>query len=84
MPCNWRYKSKQGDDIMFWITQKEYEEIANLIMKYCCKCSPYSCSEADYCGVIDILEILDKHVEREPINEEEEKLPFELDDDELL
>ena len=84
MPCNWRYKNKQGDDIMFWITQKEYEEIANLIMKYCCKCSPYACSEADYCGVIDILEILDKHVEREPINEEEEKLPFELDDDELL
>lgn len=74
---------KMEDDIMFWINNNEYDEIASVIMKHCCRCSPYSCSEAEYCDVSDILEVLDKHVERETINEEEEKLPFELDNEPL-
>lgn len=77
-------KMKTEDDIMFWINKNEYDEIASVIMKHCCRCSPYSCSEAEYCDVSDILEVLDKHVERETINEEKEKLPFNLEDyDEL-
>lgn len=72
---------KMEDDIMFWINKSEYDEIANVIMQHCCRCSPYSCSEAECCDVSDILEILDKHVEKEPIGEDEEKLPFELDDE---
>ncbi len=35
---------------------------------------------------MDIYEILNRHIESEPINEEDEQLPFTLeeDDDELL
>jgi hypothetical protein len=34
---------------------------------------------------LDIYEILNRHIEREPVNEEEEKLPFNLEDyDELV
>lgn len=84
MPCNWR-KNKQGDNIMNLITQEQFDEIVGVISKYCC-CyrSPFCCYETDDCDILDIYEILNRHIEREPINEEEEKLPFELDDDELL
>ncbi len=67
------------------ITQEQFDEIVEVISKYCCcHCSPFYCYEAEDCDILDIYEILNRHIEREPINEEEEKLPFELDDDELL
>lgn len=37
------------------------------------------CSEAD-CDIHDIYEILSRHIESGPVNEEEEKLPFNLED----
>lgn len=60
---------------MFQITEKQFDEIADVITKYCCDCSSYYCSEIKNCDVIDILEILNSHVERKAAGEEE-KLPF--------
>lgn len=74
---------KKEDIIMFWITGKEFDEITGIISKYCCGCSGAYCSEAD-CDVHDIYEILYQHVDTES-TEEEEKLPFDLEEyDELL
>lgn len=64
------------------ITYDQFNEIVDVISKYFCHCSGAYCSESD-CDIQDIYEILNRHIAREPINEEE-KLPFELDDDELL
>lgn len=68
------------------ITQKQCDEIIDLISKYCCShCSPFCCYETDNCDILDIFEILSNNVEREAVSEEEEKLPFDLEeDDELL
>lgn len=68
------------------ITRKQCDEIIDLISKYCCcHCSPFCCYEAEDCDILDIFEILSRNVEREVVNEEEEKLPFNLEDgDELL
>ena len=64
------------------ITQKQCDEIIELISKYCCSnCSPFYCYEAENCDILDIFEILSRNVEREAANEEEEKLPFDLDDE---
>ena len=67
------------------ITREQCDEIIHLISKYCwCHCSGAYCSETD-CDIQDIYEILNKNVEREPVNEEEEKLPFNYgSDDELI
>ena len=67
---------------MFWITKKQFNEIADMIKTHCCNCSPYYCSEAKACDVTDILEVLEKHVEREFT--EEEELPFELEEEDGL
>lgn len=66
------------------ITYDQFNEISEVISKYCCHCSGAYCSEAD-CDIHDIYEILSRHIESEPVNEEDEKLPFTLkeDDDEL-
>lgn len=68
------------------ITRKECDEIMDLVSKYCCcHCSPFYCSEAENCEIQDIFDILCRNVERELVNEEEEKLPFDYDsDDELI
>lgn len=68
------------------ITQKQCDDIIDLISKYCCShCSPFYCYEAENCDILDIFEILTRNVEREAVNEEEEKLPFELkEEDDLL
>lgn len=63
---------------MFWINQKEYDEIANVIMKYCCDCSSYYCSEIEQCDVSDILEILNSHVSKKQAEEKKEKIPFDV------
>lgn len=76
MPHYWQQQSKQGDNIMDLITQEQFDEIVRVISKYCCHCSGAYCSEAD-CDIQDIYEILNRHLEKEPVNEEEEKLPFE-------
>lgn len=66
------------------ITREQCDEIIHLISKYCCcHCSPLYCSEAEDCDIQDIFETISRNVEREPINEEEEKLPFELADESL-
>ncbi len=66
------------------ITYDQFNEISEVISKYCCHCSGAYCSEAD-CDIHYIYEILSRHIESEPVNEEDEKLPFTLkeDDDEL-
>ena len=66
------------------ITYDQFNEISEVISKYCCHCSGAYCSEAD-CDIHCIYEILSRHIESEPVNEEDEKLPFTLkeDDDEL-
>ena len=68
------------------ITREQCDEIIHLISKYCCcHCSSFYCSEAENCEIQDIFDILCRNVEREPVNEEEEKLPFDYDsDDELI
>lgn len=69
------------------ITYDQFNEIVGgVISKYCCcHCSPYYCYETEDCDILDIYEILNRHIESEPINEEDEKLPFNLEDgDELL
>ncbi len=59
------------------ITRKECDEIMDLVSKYCCcHCSPFYCSETEDCDIQNIFDILSSNVEREPVNEEEEKLPF--------
>ncbi len=64
------------------ITQKQCNEIIDLISKYCCShCSPFYCYETENCDILDIFEILSRNVEREAVDEEEEKLPFDLDDE---
>lgn len=66
------------------ITQEQFNEIVEVISKYCCHCSGAYCSETD-CDIQDIYEILNRHIEKDYVNEEEEKLPFTLEeDDELL
>lgn len=66
------------------ITQEQFDEIAGVISKYCCHCSGAYCLETD-CDIQDIYEILNRHIEKEYVNEEEEKFPFNLEDgDELL
>jgi hypothetical protein len=68
------------------ITYDQFNEIVDVISKYFCHCSGAYCSEAD-CDIQDIYDILYRHIEFEPVNEEEEKLPFTLeeeDDDELV
>lgn len=62
---------------MFQITERQFDEIADVIMKYCCDCSSYYCSEIGHCDVSDILEILASHVEKESTGGEE-KLPFDV------
>ncbi len=66
------------------ITYNQFSEIVDVISKYFCHCSGAYCSEAD-CDIHYIYEILSRHIESEPVNEEDEKLPFTLkeDDDEL-
>lgn len=65
------------------ITYDQFNEIVGVISKYCCHCSGAYCSEAD-CDIHDVYEILNRHIEKEYVNEEEEKLPFNLEDyDEL-
>ncbi len=69
------------------ITYGQFNEIVRVISKYCCcHCSPYYCYETEDCDILDIYEILNRHIESESINEEDEQLPFTLeeDDDELL
>lgn len=65
------------------ITRRQCDKIIHLVSKYCCcHCSGAYCSETD-CDIQDIYEILNRNVERESVNEEEEKLPFELADESL-
>lgn len=61
------------------ITYDQFNEIVDVISKYFCHCSGVYCSEAD-CDIQDIYEILNRHIEKEAINEEDEKLPFNLED----
>ena len=61
------------------ITYDQFSEIVDVISKYFCHCSGAYCSEAD-CDIQDIYEILNRHIEKEAINEEDEKLPFNLED----
>lgn len=59
------------------ITRKECDEVMDLVSKYCCcHCSPFYCSETEDCDIQNIFDILSSNVEREPVNEEEEKLQF--------
>lgn len=62
---------------MFILNRNEYDEIVGVVSKYCCDCSGAYCSEAD-CDVQDIFMILDRHMEKENIGEEYEKLPFDI------
>ncbi len=65
------------------ITREQFDEIVEVISKYFCRCSGAYCSEAD-CDIQDIYEILNRHIEKEDIDEEEEKLPFDYSSDENM
>ena len=65
------------------ITREQFDEIVKVISKYCCHCSEAYCSEAD-CDMQDIYEILNRHIEKEDIDEEEERLPFDYVSDEEI
>lgn len=62
---------------MFWINEKTCDEIISVISKCCCECSGAFCSEAD-CDMHTIYELLDKHILKEQVEGEEEKLPFDV------
>lgn len=77
-------KHGNGQGVMLMITRRQCDEIIHLVSKYCCcHCSPFYCSEAEDCDIQDIFEIISRNVERESVNEEEEKLPFKMDDEGL-
>lgn len=76
-------KHGNGQGVMLMITRRQCDEIIHLVSKYCCcHCSGAYCSETD-CDIQDIYEILNRNVEKESVNEEDEKLPFKMDDEEL-
>lgn len=67
------------------ITRKQCDDLMDLVSQYFCShCSPSYCSEAEKCDIQNIFDILSRNVERELVNEEDEKLPFELEEEDEL
>jgi len=60
---------------MFSITDKEYDKIVGVISNICCDCSPAYCSESN-CDIHKICEILNLHLEKDWIKEDDVELPF--------
>lgn len=60
---------------MFMIKEDEYDKIVDVISNFCCDCSSAYCSETD-CDVYTICEILNRHLVKNCIEKDDDKLPF--------